>query len=379
MKHFFAVAVLCAATCCLHAQAVDTTVCEVLKNPQAFNGKTVRIKGTVVADFAQFAIKGEGCGQPVNGIWLSYPAGTKAKAGPATVVEYQAARNFAGTLATMETTPVQLDKSKDFKQFDSLLSAPYKGTGICLGCVKNVVNATLVGRLDGVASAGLRKDKTGKIISITGFGNLNAYSARLVLQSVSDVSEQGVDYSKIAAATKDETVVDVTGDPVAAAHKAALAFGPGNTLGGQVDRAASAFGKQGEDNGVNIGFGNANETNPKSEAKGEKDSPDGVLFNCTFDKNRLKGVALSLAIVYAGTQIADLRSTQPVIERQDTFDLISHAWQNTAVLAIANGLKTLTLPGGYLAWNMAWAPADRDKNLNDALLAFLKNQALLGR
>ena len=104
-----------------------------------------------------------------------------------------------------------------------------------------------------------------------------------------------------------------------------------------------------------------------------------MLFNCTFDKNRLKGVALSLAIVYAGTQIADLRSTQPVIERQDTFDLISHAWQNTAVLAIANGLKTLTLPGGYLAWNLAWAPADRDKNLNNALTAYLKNQALLGR
>lgn len=379
MKHFFAVAVLCAASCCLHAQAVDTTVCEVLKNPQAFNGKTVRIKATVVADFSQFAIKGEGCGQRVNAIWLSYPEGTKAKAGPVAMVEYQAARNFSGALATAERTPVQLDKSKDFKQFDSLLSAPYKSTGICLGCAKNVVSATLVGRLDSVASAGLRKDKAGKIISISGFGNLNAYSARLVLQSVADVAAQGVDYSKIAAATKDETVVDVTGDPVAAAHKAGQALGAGNTLGEQVERAASTFGKQGEDNGVNIGFGIANEANPKSEAKGEKDSPDGVLFNCTFDKNRLKGIALSLAIVYTGTQIADLRSTQPVLERQDTFDLVNHAWQNTAVLAIANGLKTLTLPGGYLAWNLAWVPTDRDKNLNEALTAYMKNQSQLGR
>jgi hypothetical protein len=146
-----------------------------------------------------------------------------------------------------------------------------------------------------------------------------------------------------------------------------------------VERAASAFGKQGEDNGVNIGFGIANEASPKSEAKGEKDSPDGVLFNCTFDQNRLKGIALSLAIAYAGTQIADLRSTQPVLERQDTFDLVNHAWQITAVLAIANGLKTLTLPGGHLAWNLAWAPTDRDRNLNDALTAYLKNQALLSR
>jgi hypothetical protein len=379
MKHFFAVAVLCAASCCLHAQTVDTTVCEVLKNPQSFNGKTVRIKGTVVADYSQFAIKGDNCGQKVNAIWLSYPEGTKAKAGPVAVLEYQAARNFSGTLPAAEQAPVQLDKSKDFKQFDSLLSAPYKSTGICLGCIKNVVNATLVGRLDGVASTGLRRDKAGKIVSVSGFGNLNAYSARLVLQSVTDVAAQAVDYSKITAVTKDETVADVTGDPVATAHKAAQAFGPGNTLGGQVERAANAFGKPGEDNGVNIGFGIANEALAKSEAKGEKDSPDGVLFNCSFDKARLKGIALSLAIVYAGTQIADLRSTQPVLERQDTFDLVNHAWQNTAVLAIANGLKTLTLPGGYLAWNLAWVPTDRDKNLNDALTAYLKDQALLSR
>jgi len=379
MKHFFAVAVLCAASCGLHAQTVDTTVCEVLKNPQAFNGKTVRIKGTVVADYSQFAIKGDGCGQKVNGIWLSYPEGTKAKAGPAAVVEYQAARNFAGTVPATERTPVQLDKSKDFKQFDSLLSAQYKSTGICLGCAKNVVNATLVGRLDGVASTGLRRDKTGKILSVSGFGNLNAYSARLVLQSVADVAAQGVDYSKITAATKDEAVAETTAEPVATAHTAAKALGPGNALGDQIERAANAFGKPGEDNGVVIGFGIANESSPKSEAKGEKDSPDGVLFNCAFDKSRLKGVALSLAIVYTGTQIADLRSTQPVTERQDTLDLVNHAWQNTAVLAIANGLKTLTLPGGYLAWNLAWTPADRDKNLNDALTAYLKNQALLGR
>lgn len=379
MKHFFAVAVLCAASCGLHAQTVDTTVCEVLKNPQAFNGKTVRIKGTVVADFAQFVIKGEGCGQKVNGIWLSYPEGTKGKAGPAAVLEYQAARNFTGTLANAERTPVQLDKSKDFKQFDSLLSAQYKSTGICLGCAKNVVNATLVGRLDGVASAGLRRDKAGKILSVSGFGNLNAYSARLVLQSVADVAAQAVDYAKITAATKDETVAETTADPVATAHTAAKALGAGNALGDQVERAANAFGKPGEDNGAVIGFGIANEAIAKSEAKGEKDSPDGVLFNCSFDKNRLKGVALSLAIVYAGTQIADLRSTQPVVEKQDTFDLVNHAWQNTAVLAIANGLKTLTLPGGYLAWNLAWTPTDRDKNLNEALTAYLKNEALLGR
>ena len=35
----------------LHAQVVDTTVCDVVKKPETFNGKMVRIKGTVVAGF----------------------------------------------------------------------------------------------------------------------------------------------------------------------------------------------------------------------------------------------------------------------------------------------------------------------------------------
>jgi hypothetical protein len=380
MKRFIALAVLCAASSCLHAQAIDTTVCEVLKNPQSFNGKIVRIKGTVVADFSQFVVKGEGCSQTINGLWLSYPEGTKGKAGPAAVLTFQPARNFAGAVQAAERTPVQLDKSKDFKQFDSLLSAQYKSSGMCLGCAKNVVTATLVGRLDGVAEAGLRHNKAGKIVSVEGFGNLNAYAARLVLQSVSEVSAQEVDFSKAAAAAKGDSVVDTgSKDGVAAAHQAAKVFGPGNPLGEQIERAANAFGKPGDDNGVNVGFGIANEVTAKSEAKGEKDSADGVLFNCTFDMGRLKGTALSLAIIYTGTQIADLRSPQPDTEKADVHELESHALQNAVLGAIGNNLKTLTLPGGYLAWNTAWAPADRDKALNDAIMNFLVNQALLGR
>ena len=80
-------------------RSVDTTVCDVVKNPQSFNGKMVRIKGTVVAGFDEFVIKDSGpdCGYQVNGIWLSYPQGTKGKAGPVAVVEVQPAHNFAGT------------------------------------------------------------------------------------------------------------------------------------------------------------------------------------------------------------------------------------------------------------------------------------------
>jgi len=57
---------LSACICGLHAQAGDTTVCAVLKNPALFDGKMVTIKGAIVAGFDEFAIADGDCGLPVN-------------------------------------------------------------------------------------------------------------------------------------------------------------------------------------------------------------------------------------------------------------------------------------------------------------------------
>ena len=116
------------------------------------------------------------------------------------MVTAQPARNFAGTLKTPARTPVTLDKSKDFKQFDSLLAQTHeKGADMCLGCARYEVTATLVGRLDSVADATMKRDASGKIVGFGGFGNMNAYPARLVLESVSDVTPKEIDYSKTDA------------------------------------------------------------------------------------------------------------------------------------------------------------------------------------
>src|ERR1700744_4118744 len=145
MKKYLGLALfLIAATYGLHAQVTDATVCDVLKNPQSFDNKIVRIKGTVTAGFDQFVIHDADCGQDVNGIWLSYPQGTKAKAGPMAMLELKPAKNFGGTVAaTAARTPVTLDKSKDFKEFDNQLSQVHsKGNGLCMGCIQNQVTAT---------------------------------------------------------------------------------------------------------------------------------------------------------------------------------------------------------------------------------------------
>src|SRR5882672_5060880 len=146
---FFFVLAVCLIPSSLRAQIVDSRVCDILASPQSFDGKIVRIKGVVIAGFEEFAIKGTGCNQLVSAIWLAYPEGTKGKAGPAAFLRLQLAKNGPAAVTKVSRASVTLDKNKDFKDFDNFLATPAKVNGLCLGCVKYTVAATLVGRLDG--------------------------------------------------------------------------------------------------------------------------------------------------------------------------------------------------------------------------------------
>jgi len=246
---------------------------------------------------------------------------------------------------------------------------------MCLGCTKSEVSATFTGRIDAVHPA-LRRDAAGKIIDITGFGNLNAYPVRLVLQSVADVAPHEIDYSKVAAMAKTETSSDSGGaDATAAVHGFAKVFGTGNALGDQIERAAAAFGKQGEDNGVNVAFTGMNEASPRLEQKNAHASPDGVLYNCTFDSSRLKGNAMAFAIAHVGEHVADIRDAKTA--SPTLYNLENRAWITTALTAIGARQKSLAIPGGYIVWSAAWPPADINKLSSDALSEFLKSEALL--
>ncbi|MGH9607609.1 MAG: hypothetical protein ACRD3N_18105 [Terracidiphilus sp.] len=382
MKRLFVIALFaCAAACTLHAQVVDTNVCDILKNPAAFNGKMVRVKATVSVGFDQFIVRGDNCGQLVNALWLAYPEGAKGKAGPDALVELLPAHNFAGKYSAPARTPVTLQRDKAFKQFDSLLSETHnKGLGICLACAKYMVSATLVGRLDGVDDPTLTRNASGKIVGLGGFGNLNAYPARLVLQSVSDVTPKEVDYSKSDAITKGEArssgAPGEPYDPLDAANKMAAAIG-NSPAGQQARKDAAAFGKKGEDNGVTIGFKPGNEVPAKQDELGAKDSPDGVLFNCFFNKDRLPGPALGMAILHMGQLIFEVRNPAPDGSDLQLYPLEFNAWAITTTAALAAREKFVTLPGGYLVWNASWPANEISQNFTGAVKDFLANQALL--
>lgn len=347
----------------LCAQITDATVCDILANPQSFNGKIVRIKGVVIAGFEEFAIKGSGCGQTVNAIWLAYPEGTSGKAGPAAFLRLQLGKNNPAAVTNPTRTPVTLDKNKDFKEFDKLLSTRAKTNGVCLGCVKYTVTATLVGRLDASKNTGLIRDSGGKVIGIGGFGNLNRYNARLVLQFVSEISSQEIDYSKGGVAFTDEAV------------PGGRAFKPGPTTPDQLKRAAEAYGAPGEDNGVGVGSGEVNEIPKNDSARSNANSPDGLVFDAIFDADRLKGPRLQIAMAHLGTHIADIRSAQNGISNLGYYGLEFRAWQTSILSAYAAKVKTLTLPGGYVIYSRSWSNSELGKSVYDGIAGFLINWA----
>jgi hypothetical protein len=337
------------------AQVVNANLCEVLAHPKDFDGKMVRITGTVVAGFDEFIIRDASCKQSVNAIWLDYPAGSKAKAGPVALVTLQLAKNSPGQVASAAGIPVMLDTNGDFKKFDSILSAPVKTSGRCLGCVRSTVTATLTGRLDGVDAVSL--ERTGSMFTaVKGFGNLARYPARLVIQSVTNVSENDIDYSKPADLGDGNVGLSLTAD--------------------NLKRAAAAFGAPGDDNGVDIGFTVGNTLRPDDGIKGNGNSPDGLLLIVAMDGDRVKENAMSEAMAHTGTHIADLRES-PM--GRNLYQLEGRAWGVTVMSAISNKEKTLTLPGGYLAWNGKWTDAERQKQLPGSLSGYLTQWAALNR
>jgi hypothetical protein len=389
MKRLLALAVfLCASACCLHAQVVNTTVCDILKNPVSFNNKIVSIKGTVSAGFDSFAVKDPSCGLNVNAIWLDYPDKSKAKAGPAAVVILQPARNFNGTVTAQSRTPVTLQKDGEFKKFDSLLSDVHdQGNGVCLGCVGNDVTATLVGRLDAVANADIQRNGT-KIVGLGGFGNMGGYPARLVIQSVSDVVAVPIDYKttdynkgkRIDRGPKTAASSNfVVADPITLAQQFVMGLG-GAPGGAGIMAAGNAFPQNGKHSGngveVALGYNTLNE-DEKYDAQSGQDSPDGVIYNCVFNMSRTPRNGLQLGIIHIGKHIVEVQTPPPPGTTVNFFAQEYNDWILSAEVAASGRMSAVALPGSYQLWLQDWPQDQQGSNVDQGITDYLnKEQAL---
>jgi hypothetical protein len=330
-----------------------------------FDGKMVRLKGLVQVDFDSFIMRGDSC---TSALWLSYPAGTKAKSGPATVVSLQLAANATGTPGTPRPA-VTLEKNADFAQFDMYLSTRPKTNGMCLGCVKSDVQATLVGRIDGTENPGLTRDKEGKITALDGFGNMNQYMVRMVITQVSEVTAKEIDYTKTPKVS-DDNQGGSGKDYMALAKKSEDAFAKGTDAPQQIQLALDAYGAPGQDNGVTIGFGDVANVPDGEGTKSAKSSPDGLLLSVKFDQDKLKGDTLSRAIAHDGAEIVLLRDKLVLSCKE----MENKAWNTTLLVAIGSKQKTLTLPGGIVVWSESWPAADRSNNAGAALTSYLEDR-----
>jgi hypothetical protein len=395
MKRLFCLAAFVAlSACALSAQAVSTTVCDVLKDPSSFDGKTVTIKGTVLAGFDQFVLNDGSCAQDVNGIWLDYPAGSKAKGGPEVMVTLAPAKNFAGTPSAASRTAVTLNKDKNFKQFDSALSSFHTISTMCLGCTRYEVQATVTGRLDGVKSALIQR-KDGKITTLGGFGNLNQYPARLVIASVADVSTKEVDFSKADAAAKEidkQNQSQQQGDQ--GAGSAPVSQSPSesrtaldklvgqmaaNSMTSQIQKDLATLGKPNENNGIVIGYGIPNEAAANEGAAGASDSPDGVIYQATFNKDKLQNLALTVAILHVAQHITDIRAPIAGNEQAPMAILENNAWAVGTTLGIFGGEKEITGPGGYVVWYSGWPKDQQISNMQTAMADLVQKEEMLNR
>jgi len=141
---------------------IAATVCDITSRPQEFDGKIVRVRAQVVSGFEISAIGDRDCQ-----VWLSYPgAGVDAMV------------SFGGSTPQLSRPEIVLKRDRAFRQMTRFLEAemyPRERRSICMGCRRYEVTATMIGRVDHAAGRG-------------GFGHLNGYKTRLLLQSVAEVS-----------------------------------------------------------------------------------------------------------------------------------------------------------------------------------------------
>ncbi len=122
-----------------------------------------------------------------------------------------------------------------------------------------------------------------------------------------------------------------------------------------------------------------NEAPDNDGALGSADSPDGVLYDSTFNMNHLQGAALSAAILHVGQHISELRNPSTTDQVEPPILLESNAWAITISAAIYMREKFLMLPGGYVIWNWKWAQADLASNFQTALTSYFAQEGLVNR
>jgi hypothetical protein len=159
--------------CCLvllvlpHATAaqnkpVNTTVCDVAKNPAAFDNKMVRLTATFVSNFEFSGIR-DAVDKDCEYMWFTYPG-----SGPAASVSIHTGE------PPKPRPAVELIKDRNFRRFQKYIDAqmyPREQNSHCMGCPRYEVTAVMFGQVEFAGDG-------------PGFGHMNSARIQFELQSI---------------------------------------------------------------------------------------------------------------------------------------------------------------------------------------------------
>jgi hypothetical protein len=151
-------------------QAIRTTLCELARSPELFQGRVVEVRAIVQTGFATNLLRDDTCS---TFIWLSGLDTTQS--------------------SSADATNEALRKDRQFRKMQEYLDKKYQAkTGpACSRCPLYKVTATVVGRFEHVRKVN-SDPKTG---AVEGFGYMNSYDSQLVLLAVSNVVAETIDRS----------------------------------------------------------------------------------------------------------------------------------------------------------------------------------------
>src|SRR5215471_16886508 len=118
---------------------VDSTVCDVAKEPAAFDNKLVRLTATLAGNFEISAIR-DPVHEECNSIWFTYPG-----SGPEAYV------SFSTGEPSKSRPSVPLTKDKHFREFQKYVDAkmyPRQRDSLCIDCSRYEVTAVMIGLME---------------------------------------------------------------------------------------------------------------------------------------------------------------------------------------------------------------------------------------
>ena len=106
----------------------------------------------------------------------------------------------------------------------------------------------------------------------------------------------------------------------------------------------------------------------KDDGQGTKDSPDGVSYNCVFNRDRLQGDAMTRAVIHIGQHVS--RFAQPEARRRgrSAFLLENNAWvDHFGSSHLPAGRSSLRCPADICSGMPHWPAAERNDKMEAAL------------